>query len=192
MAAALVALNARIRSNKVLDYVCSTPHTLSTDFWGPASNFGIPIAAIADMQKDPELSVLKPIAPPPPISHTLPYALPNKPQVELHRNIMNVTNAMVLPRISGRMTAALTIYSGTFARYSMAVTPKNYLLLACHTINFASQTTQGVRFLKYWNYGGREEALKMKEGLQAARQEGKNILHEGEEKAKEVKGRSTG
>ena len=26
-----------------------------TDFWGPASNFGIPIAAIADVQKDPEM-----------------------------------------------------------------------------------------------------------------------------------------
>lgn len=26
-----------------------------TDFWGPASNFGIPIAAVADMSKDPEL-----------------------------------------------------------------------------------------------------------------------------------------
>ncbi|KAL9587384.1 MAG: hypothetical protein Q9212_000311 [Teloschistes hypoglaucus] len=24
------------------------------DFWGPVSNFGIPVAAIADMQKDPE------------------------------------------------------------------------------------------------------------------------------------------
>lgn len=25
------------------------------DFWGPASNFGIPIAAIADIRKDPEM-----------------------------------------------------------------------------------------------------------------------------------------
>jgi hypothetical protein len=29
--------------------------THATDFWGPASNFGIPIAAIADMSKDPEM-----------------------------------------------------------------------------------------------------------------------------------------
>jgi hypothetical protein len=28
---------------------------LGADFWGPASNFGIPIAAIADMSKDPEM-----------------------------------------------------------------------------------------------------------------------------------------
>jgi len=29
------------------------------DFLGPASNFGIPLAAIADTQKDPEMYVLK-------------------------------------------------------------------------------------------------------------------------------------
>lgn len=28
-----------------------------TDFWGPASNFGIPIAAVMDTQKDPEMYV---------------------------------------------------------------------------------------------------------------------------------------
>ncbi|KAL9591083.1 MAG: hypothetical protein Q9203_000082 [Teloschistes exilis] len=140
MAAALSALNAKIRSQPVLNYVCST------HFWGPVSNFGIPVAAIADMQKDPEM-------------------------------------------ISGRMTAALTIYSATFMRYSMAVTPKNYLLLACHTINLASQSTQGIRFLKYWNYGGREEALKLQaqQGAQTIQKEGKNILQQGEEKLKEVK-----
>ncbi|BDD58537.1 pyruvate transporter mpc1 [Monascus purpureus] len=49
MAAAIKAINAKIRSNKVLDYVCST------HFWGPASNFGIPIAAVMDTQKDPEI-----------------------------------------------------------------------------------------------------------------------------------------
>lgn len=26
-----------------------------TDFWGPVSNFGIPIAAVMDTQKDPEM-----------------------------------------------------------------------------------------------------------------------------------------
>lgn len=29
-----------------------------TDFWGPASNFGIPLAAVMDVQKDPEMWVL--------------------------------------------------------------------------------------------------------------------------------------
>jgi hypothetical protein len=95
MAAAIKALNAKIRSNKYTDYFCSTrtfypdPVCASMgnkwmvrfgggssgrrwrassrrraianthiDFWGPASNFGIPIAAIADMSKDPEMYVL--------------------------------------------------------------------------------------------------------------------------------------
>jgi hypothetical protein len=52
--------------------------------------------------------------------------------------------------ISGTMTGALTIYSATFMRYSMAVTPKNYLLFACHFINFNAQLTQGYRFVQYW------------------------------------------
>lgn len=30
-----------------------------TDFWGPASNFGIPIAAVLDTQKDPEMYALE-------------------------------------------------------------------------------------------------------------------------------------
>ncbi|KAF2168992.1 hypothetical protein M409DRAFT_21003 [Zasmidium cellare ATCC 36951] len=49
MAAAIKALNAKIRANPVTDYFCST------HFWGPASNFGIPIAAVMDTQKDPEI-----------------------------------------------------------------------------------------------------------------------------------------
>ncbi|GAB7357437.1 hypothetical protein MBLNU459_g8362t1 [Dothideomycetes sp. NU459] len=49
MAAAIKALNARIRANPVSDYFCST------HFWGPASNFGIPLAAVMDTQKDPEI-----------------------------------------------------------------------------------------------------------------------------------------
>ncbi|KAL2001390.1 hypothetical protein VTN02DRAFT_1819 [Thermoascus thermophilus] len=122
MAAAIKAINAKIRSNKVLDYICST------HFWGPASNFGIPIAAVMDTQKDPEI-------------------------------------------ISGQMTAALTLYSATFSRYALAVTPKNYLLFACHAVNLSAQVTQGVRYLKYWHGGGREAALAEKaaqEGKEAA------------------------
>lgn len=96
MAATIKAINAKIRSNKVADYFCSTrtlvsvaqargksslrnlpitgslPHLTRflglnllaftdnrrpnyTDFWGPASNFGIPLAAVMDTQKDPEM-----------------------------------------------------------------------------------------------------------------------------------------
>jgi hypothetical protein len=65
------------------------------------------------------------------------------------------------------MTGALTLYSGTFMRYAFAVTPANYLLFGCHAINFSSQLVQGYRYLSYWNFGGREESLKVKaqEGL---------------------------
>ncbi|MCJ1317498.1 hypothetical protein MMC15_002823 [Xylographa vitiligo] len=107
MAAAISALNAKIRSQPILNYV------FSTHFWGPVSNFGIPIAAVMDTKKDPDI-------------------------------------------ISGKMTAALTLYSGTFMRYSMAVTPKNYLLFACHFVNFGAQLTQGYRYMQYWHYGGKE------------------------------------
>lgn len=50
------------------------------------------------------------------------------------------------------MTGALTIYSATFMRYAMAVTPQNYLLFACHFINFNAQLTQGYRWYRYWKY----------------------------------------
>ncbi|KAI1006013.1 hypothetical protein K3495_g2212 [Podosphaera aphanis] len=109
MAAFFKAVNARIRAHPVLNYVCST------HFWGPASNFGIPIAAVMDTQKSPDL-------------------------------------------ISGQMTGALIIYSATFMRYALAVSPKNYLLFACHFVNEASQLTQGYRWMQYHHWGGKELA----------------------------------
>jgi len=68
------------------------------------------------------------------------------------------------------MTGALTVYSATFMRYSLAVTPKNYLLFACHFINCGSQITQGYRWMQYNKWGGREEALKLQAegGLKSA------------------------
>jgi hypothetical protein len=49
MAAFVKAVNAKIRAHPVLNYVCST------HFWGPVSNFGIPVAAVMDTQKSPDL-----------------------------------------------------------------------------------------------------------------------------------------
>ncbi|KAK8009687.1 WD40 repeat-like protein [Apiospora arundinis] len=106
------ALNQKIRSNKVLDYFCST------HFWGPISNFGIPIAAILDTQKSPDL-------------------------------------------ISGPMTGALTVYAFTFMRYSLAVTPKNYLLFACHCLNAGAQLTQGYRWMQYHYSDSNKEDSKL-------------------------------
>jgi len=58
------------------------------------------------------------------------------------------------------MTGALTIYSATFMRYALAVSPKNYLLFACHFVNEGAQLTQGYRWMQYHKWGGREEMLK--------------------------------
>ncbi|KAH6718885.1 hypothetical protein DL95DRAFT_334938 [Leptodontidium sp. 2 PMI_412] len=102
------ALNAKIRANPTTSYFCST------HFWGPASNFGIPIAAVMDTNKSPEM-------------------------------------------ISGTMTGALFVYAGTFMRYSLAITPKNYLLFACHLVNAGAQGTQGYRWLQYHYWGGKEK-----------------------------------
>lgn len=61
-------------------------------------------------------------------------------------------------RISGQMTAALTVYSAIFMRYSVAIRPKNYLLFGCHFINECSQLTQGYRYLDWHHWGGKEKA----------------------------------
>jgi hypothetical protein len=50
------------------------------------------------------------------------------------------------------MTAALVLYSAVFMRYSMAVTPKNYLLFGCHFVNECAQLAQGYRYINYWKY----------------------------------------
>ena len=50
------------------------------------------------------------------------------------------------------MTGALVIYSATFMRYALAVSPRNYLLFGCHAVNFSAQATQAYRFLNYWKY----------------------------------------
>jgi hypothetical protein len=60
-------------------------------------------------------------------------------------------------RISGTMTGALIVYSATFMRYSLAVTPKNYLLFLCHFVNEGSQLTQGYRWMQYHKWGGKEK-----------------------------------
>ena len=56
------------------------------------------------------------------------------------------------------MTASLCIYSATFMRYALAVTPKNYLLFLCHFVNEGAQLTQGYRYLQWTRWGGKEAA----------------------------------
>jgi hypothetical protein len=75
------------------------------------------------------------------------------------------------------MTGALTLYSATFMRYAMAVSPANYLLFGCHAINFSSQLVQGYRYTNYWNWGGRDKALaeKAREGVEGATEKVKEV-----------------
>jgi hypothetical protein len=96
-------------SKKSLRYVCTT------HFWGPVSNFGIPVAAVMDLKKDPDL-------------------------------------------ISGPMTGSLILYSLTFMRYSLALTPQNYLLFGCHFVNELAQLGQGYRWVNH-HYGSSKKAV---------------------------------
>jgi len=79
------------------------------------------------------------------------------------------------------MTLALTIYSATFMRYSLAVTPKNYLLFGCHFINECAQLTQGYRYLDWHHWGGKE-----KTGLTGAVEAGKEEAKALETKVEKV------
>lgn len=70
--------------------------------------------------------------------------------------------------ISGQMTGALVVYAATFMRYSLAITPRNYLLFACHFTNECAQLTQGYRYLNYHYWGGKEK-LALEQGAEAAK-----------------------
>ncbi|QEU61397.1 Mpc1 [Kluyveromyces lactis] len=105
--AASQSLISKYINKETLKYV------FTTHFWGPVSNFGIPIAAIYDLKKDPEM-------------------------------------------ISGPMTLALVMYSGVFMRYSLAVTPRNFLLFGCHVVNETAQLVQGYRYLNHHYLGGKK------------------------------------
>ncbi|KAK7868071.1 hypothetical protein R5R35_005538 [Gryllus longicercus] len=98
-----------LKSKEFRDYL------MSTHFWGPVANWGIPLAAIADTQKSPEM-------------------------------------------ISGKMTAALTLYSCMFMRFAWKVQPRNLLLFACHFTNTSAQLVQGTRFINY-NYIQKDKAI---------------------------------
>jgi len=49
-------------------------------------------------------------------------------------------------RINPVMTSTLALYSIAFIRWSIAITPANYLLTACHITNSAAQFTQLARW----------------------------------------------
>lgn len=96
-----------------------------------------------DTQKDPEMYVRR--------NHS--YTAPLPPTAFSLFGQFSENHGLTQPpcnSISGPMTGALVVYAATFMRYSLAVTPKNYLLFACHLTNFGAQTTQAYRYLNYW------------------------------------------
>lgn len=79
------------------------------------------------------------------------------------------------------MTGALVIYSATFMRYSLAVTPVNPLLFGCHLVNECAQLTQGYRYLQYHHWGGKEKAT-LENGVDAVKEKAKEV----EQKVKDI------
>lgn len=48
--------------------------------------------------------------------------------------------------INPSMTAVLTAYSCIFFRWSIAISPPNYPLMACHIVNASAQAATGVKY----------------------------------------------
>jgi hypothetical protein len=88
------------------------------------ANWGLPLAAIADLKKDPEI-----ISP--------------KMTVGKERFIYN------LYRYKIESLLALCFYSVLFMRFALQVKPKNRLLFACHFANECTQLIQLARFINH-------------------------------------------
>lgn len=90
------------------------------------------------------------------------------------------------------MTGALVLYSATFARYALAVTPKNYLLFGCHVVNFSAQTTQAYRYVNHWYLGGKEKKLEeqAKEGIRSVRGTAEDAASAVKDKAQDLAGKA--
>lgn len=109
---------------------------LSTHFWGPVANWGIPIACLLDIKKDPRI-----------ISGTMTTG---EFCASLHVDVSNFIDTYSLP------FSALVLYSCVFMRFAWKVQPRNMLLFACHLTNASAQSIQGGRFLAY-HYGSPTE-----------------------------------
>ncbi len=102
----------------------------STHFWGPVANWGLPIAAMADMKKSPEFISGK---------------------MTIGKSSSFLSLYMMIDRLNLiYLISALSLYSLLFMRFAWMVQPRNYLLLACHATNEACQLIQGGRFIQYY------------------------------------------
>lgn len=71
-------------------------------------------------------------------------------------------------------------------RYALAVTPKNYLLFACHAINFSSQITQGYRWYDYHYLDGKVHWEKIRAEAKAKAGEAEGAVEGAVDKVKDA------
>lgn len=114
---------------------------------------GIPIACLADINKDPKI-----------ISGTMTTGkaeqslIKSLPPVSLAQLLLSKFNANdTLSILISFLPTALVLYSCVFMRFAWKVQPRNMLLFACHLTNASAQSIQGGRFLAYHYGGGRKE-----------------------------------
>ena len=97
---------------------------LDQHFWGPVANWGIPLAAFADMKKDPDII---------------------SPKMTVGQSSLNDWCCQYISLV----LAALCIYSALFMRFAIRVRPQNSLLFACHFANETAQLIQLGRWARH-------------------------------------------
>ncbi|GEM06367.1 hypothetical protein Rt10032_c01g0384 [Rhodotorula toruloides] len=125
---------------------------LSTHFWGPLANWGLPLAAIADLSsKDPKF-----------ISGPMTLALASYSLVFMRFGSLWF-RSFVMPRLTpsfrlrqqqpGVSNHGMRVHSSPPCIPETLTLPRamQYLLFACHATNATAQSLQGFRFIKY-NY----------------------------------------
>ncbi|PSN56349.1 Mitochondrial pyruvate carrier 1 [Blattella germanica] len=139
MAALGRKLVEQLKSKEFREYL------MSTHFWGPVANWGIPIAAIADTQKSPQF-------------------ISGKMTCVWHITAMQITETTLRKK---KLKMALCLYSLMFMRFAIRVQPRNMLLFACHFTNECAQIVQFSRFVNYNYLGGAEKLKKQEETAQS-------------------------
>lgn len=89
------------------------------------ANWGLPLAALADLKKDPSI-----------ISPKMTFGKNSS-----YFRLIKTSNLW--------LSIAMCIYSMLFMRFAIKVKPMNPLLFACHFANECAQLMQGGRLIKY-------------------------------------------
>jgi hypothetical protein len=113
------------------------------------ANWGLPIAAIADLKKDEEV-----------ISGTMTSALAAYSYVSPRLLVlMWLTTKQHGLHALWYVNFLSCVDTSTHSFSAWKVDPRNYLLFACHVTNTTAQLTQGYRFVNYWHRGGKEKKM---------------------------------